>query len=874
MHRAPGCVLRRTIPAALLVPAGLFAVVLSAAAAAPASNFGVGGFRVDSAWHRTVPAGANIPVTVSARHAELPAELEVVVGGHPRYRARRTVTLADRGESIDIEIRTVALSGDYLRPGRYPITLAVSGADAPPVTIGEVTVTGPGAGTPELTARIAAHKAYLESNRRGVPRSTGGTSPPSIEEEPGSAAVMVPDPFEPIVREGRAITVTGHRIVLADSGLPASIHAAGQVVSPSETRWLAGGDPGAVSASRLHFERDRPDRVAWTAESDIAGMRIRTEGSLEFDGFLHYRVTLSPDEPTSTLVPLALRIPVAAEHARYLSRLGGGTVPPRKHEPDWSLAQEYDASETRAGCESLPFAFQHIVSGDTAGLLFAVESDRDWRIADRARNFRVCRGTETAAFEAYFIDHLASAERSITLEFALQPLPVKPLPGPERMSEFNPAQFPDAGLIYRRGLRGRASAASSLRHVDLPARPGLSAWEAAVSEGLRTLVVHQEWTELQGYPGSTEPERLAALRRLVDDAHRSGLKVLVYVGLELSEAAPEWPALVDRIATLPLRFGRSRGSVRSVRPSGGSPEYARFLVRHLRLLRQRTGIDGVFLDLVPEPQVSMNEAAGMGYRTADGGFRGTLPAFGNRRLLKAIYGLFHERPDEPGVVACHAGGPQRPGHAFCDYMLAGETEMAESRRRPERMLGDLMEPIHFRIIYSPTLRGVPVIWLSKPRRGGFSMEANAAVTLLHDVPQRTQWPHFIPADAPTSILNPPDDVYRQWRVWQSGAIARFGEGRRYPYWSNAAYIDGVPPEVHVTFRVEERLARITAIVSNLKAVPTLFDLRVDAAALGIDVPLVEVRDLLGDDPPVLHDGAVRLAIPAESFRVIALAYGD
>jgi len=871
--RAAGRARQNVVTNVLLCWIGLVVAGSSAVAASP-PELQVAGFRVDSTWHRTLPAGANIPVNVSTLSAELPAVLEVAIAGHPQFSERRTIRAADRGRPIALEIRTVGISGDYLRPGRYPVLLTVIGTQRKPLTVGEVTVAAAVTGTSGLAAKIAAHRVYLESNRRGMVGNAGEVANGSTYKEPAITTRTVPDPFEPIVRTGRMLTVTGRRIVLSEGGLPAAIHAAGQVVSPSETRWWTESERGAVPTSPLRFTRDTPERVAWTADSDIAGMRLRIEGSLEFDGFLHYRVTVSPHEQTGMLSPLGLRIPLAVEPAGYLGWLGGGAVPPRKQEPDWSLAQAYDARETRPGCEILPFAFQYIVSGETAGLLFAVESDRDWRIDDRDSNFRVCREPDTAEFGVHFVDHRTAAGRSITFEFALQPLPVKPLPGARRMNEFNPAQFPDAGLMYRRGLRGRGSANRSLRHADDAASPaGPSAWEAAVSEGLRTLVVHQGWTELQGYPGSHEPERLAALRRLVDDAHESGLKVLVYVGLELSEAAPEWPALAHRIATLPLRFGRSRGAVRSVRPSGGSTEYARFLVTRLRSLRERTGIDGVFLDLVAEPQVSMNEAGGMGYRTADGEYRGTLPAFGNRQLLKAVYTLFHEMPDEPGIVACHANGPHRPGHGFCDYLLAGETEIAESRRRPERRIDDVMELTRFRTVYSPMLRGVPLVWLSKPQRGGFSMEANAAVTLLHDVPQRAQWPHFIPADAMSSILNSPDAVYRQWRVWRSGAIARFGKGHRYPYWSNSPYIGSVPADVRVTFRVEE-FASITAIVSNLGDTPASFDLLIDAAALGIDVPLAQVRDLLGGDAPAIRGGAVTLTIAGGSFRVIALDYRD
>ena len=803
------------------------------------------------------------------------------IAGWPRFSGVPSRSRLSGTPKLVYAIPTVANSGDYLDPGRYGVEVQFRKGDPQSWrSVGTVRILAASSleQRPERQL-LAAQLNYLRDDA-----ASSGRAPilpllrsSRVDADSTGDGAHPPAPFEPVRYEDGWLHVVNRSVRLdRASGYPARIESNGHAISDRGSGWRRmSGAVALEPASSYRRKRSGPKRAVWQATSEYPDLTIRTELELEYDGFLRFRSTLLPGEDGANIDSLAFVQPLLPEHTKFLSRLGVGTARVDKSSPSWSVADEYDVLEVSAGCRELPFSFQYTISGERLGLLFAVETNERWVADDSNGAFRICRHADRASFEIVFIDSPLDLKEPLSYEFALQILPVRPLPTAARMAQFNTAQFPDPGSLYRRRFHERGSLRETLGGIQGGKAADRSAYSAAVDAGLSTLVVHQGWTEIQGYPGTRDKRRLQQLERFVDDAHGRGLRVLLYVGRELSEAAPEWQQ-ADSIAALPLRFGRSRGNVRAVRPAGAEAAWTEMLIRRIRTLRDTVGIDGVFLDLVAEPDVSMNRRAGLGYESADGALHGALPLFGNRLLMRRIYEIFHPEAgasgdDTRGIVACHANGPHRPAHAFCDYVLAGEAELAEARRHPDRARARLADPTGFRVVYSPRLRGVPVVWLSKPARGGFDMNANAALTLLHDVPQRVQWPHFIERQARVSMLNDPDDVHRHWRLWANHPVADFHASTWYPYWSNSGYVKGLPPGTFTSFRLQPN-GTVLAVISNLTERSQSVSVHYDLHALGFDGRLSAATDLLDNVNVGLAGGRVTLDVASMSFRLLELEF--
>jgi len=687
----------------------------------------------------------------------------------------------------------------------------------------------------------------------------------------------VPPPFLPIRLENGSYSILGRLIdVDATTGFPGRIEAFGRAISQGPSGWRRGDASGNAIAATSSIEPGAwgARSASWTATSAYPDLRIRTKATLEFDGFIRFRAVVSPLADVATVHSLAFSQQLSSSVAKRYTRLGTGTSGRGKSSPDWTPSAVFSSGPVEPGCRQLPFSFQYTINDAEVGLLVAVESIRTWLPGPESAAVRICRTETEVRLELPVIAGPTRLSEPTVFEFAIQVLPVKPLPDRKRVSDFNVAQFPDADLLFRRRLHQPGSLAGSLAS---PAESmNESALKAAADAGLKTLVVHQGWNEIQGYPGTRDPERLEMLGRVVEEARRRGLKVLIYVGRELSQAAPEWPRAHTMVA-VPLRAGRSRGPVRAYRPGGGESAWAELLVSRISALRDATGVDGLFLDLVADTDASANDEAGLGFVDAGGTVHADRKLFANRSLMMRLYEIFHppgsvgDSLEGAGVIACHTEGPIEPGHGFCDVLMAGETEIAEARRDRQAALQRLRQLEAFRSTYAPGLRGAPVIWLSKPVRGGLSIDANGALTLLHGIPQRVQWPHFILRTQELSMLNPATDLPRHWAAWRSGIVADGDSANWYPYWRNADYVSELPPRVYASFRLLEA-GRVVAVVSNLGEGDQRISLRLDLSDLGTNGTPITVSDPLNEGDVELSSNDIRLDVAALSFRLLELQY--
>ncbi len=164
--------------------------------------------------------------------------------------------------------------------------------------------------------------------------------------------------------------------------------------------------------------------------------------------------------------------------------------------------------------------------GDEArGLSWLCESEQDWAPDDPARVIQVVPGNEQVMLRI----------RIIGKTTALRPRAAAPLhvclpghaaeaDGKRRLGACALAGCPWYGYDY-----------DLLKNRELLGKPGLDCLKEL---GVRTLIT-TNWTPALAYPWPLE--RAADFKALVKACHAHGIRVIPYLGYQISEKAPEFP---------------------------------------------------------------------------------------------------------------------------------------------------------------------------------------------------------------------------------------------------------------------------------------------------------------------------------------------
>ncbi|MBM4050513.1 MAG: hypothetical protein FJ279_35915, partial [Planctomycetes bacterium] len=184
--------------------------------------------------------------------------------------------------------------------------------------------------------------------------------------------------------------------------------------------------------------------------------------------------------------------------------------------------------------------------------------------------------------------------------------------------------------------------------------PPRTALDRAKERGVKTLVFHEHWTDIQNY---TETTHEADLKRLVAACHERGIRLLLYFGYEMSNIAPEWPWYARECLTrspdapLPTKGGYHRQPEQYAFIVCYNSPWQDFLADGIQRVMDKYGVDGVYLDGTIEPWGCVNHRHGCGYQRPDGTWAPTYPIFAVRNLMKRLYAICSAKPG--GMVNPH-----------------------------------------------------------------------------------------------------------------------------------------------------------------------------------------------------------------------------
>ncbi|MGW8888755.1 glycoside hydrolase domain-containing protein [Streptomyces sp. NPDC055749] len=469
-------------------------------------------------------------------------------------------------------------------PGVYEGEIAVRARGAAErvlplrITVGPESVADHGAGEPARLARLR----WLDS--------TLGQDDEVVE------------PFTPVKTAGRRLDILGRSVELGDDGLPHRLISSftPQVTGTEGPERDLLAAPVSLTVGRpldqgpLELDQPGPARVRWSTTATGPGVRLRTEGELEADGFLVVRATLEATAALDTEV--RLEVPLHTGVARYAMGLGlPGQECPDSFDWSWDTpVRNQDALWLGA---------------PSAGLQLSL---RDEHYA-RPLNTNYYREKPLVTPCSWAGD----GEGGVRLRTADGVRTVTAFSGPLRLA---------AGESRRFELRLLLTPFKPLRPADQLTDRYYHAYAspAEVAEyGANVVNLHHATPP---NPYINDPLLAAdVLRGYTQDAHRLGIRVKVYDTVrELTRHTPELPALAslgdevlapgpggghawlrEHLGTdyVPGWVASDVGDVAVV--TSGDSRWHNSYVCGIDRLRHRVGVDGLYLDDVAYDRTTM-----------------------------------------------------------------------------------------------------------------------------------------------------------------------------------------------------------------------------------------------------------------------------
>lgn len=652
--------------------------------------------------------------------------------------------------------------------------------------------------------------------------------------DPGVPAAWTPLACDSQTDGAVAVSCTGRTYRFAPGSLLESVTAAGSRLlhAPVRLTGVAGGRDVRFAAETIDEAASAPDEVVLEQRLTAANLDLRVQAHVEFDGMIRFDVEVAAADAVD-LDSLSIEIPVRAEHAGYLYHFPGA----------WGTARNAGAlpdSAVRMGFR--PYVW---LGDEDRGLAWFGESDRDWHVAPGTPATEIVRDGDRVVLTL----HLVSAPLRLAPE-SQRPRAWDTAP------ELANAVIRDAAVTGERGERYqplryafglqatpvRTNEQTAWDYRCLHVRPAPPAFtegmtlapaflDRCVQAGVRTLVLHQFWTDIEAHTIPSDRDRLL---EWVAACHERGLGILLYYGFLISTAAPEWQDFGAGCLTTPAYgyplFRDPPQPDQSAWVVCLNSAWQDFVADAIAGAMDEFGIDGVYLDGTEFPAGCINTLHGCGSTRPDGSIAKSYPIFGVRSAMRRIHAAVTSRKPEGQVNVHNSTCMVMPTLGFGTSYWDGE--QFQDVRGIDNAATQL--PLDaFRAEFMGRQWGVPAEFLCYGQ--GFTFEQAWAVTLIHDVPVR-----------PMSQVGL-EDLEVASRIWRIMDDFGRGEAEFVPYWSNVEYVRADSAGIHVSL-YRHPANGVLAVVSNLSRERTAFALAVSWELLGLDPAAVSIVDGLERSP--------------------------
>ncbi|MDD5603828.1 MAG: DUF6067 family protein [Eubacteriales bacterium] len=285
-------------------------------------------------------------------------------------------------------------------------------------------------------------------------------------------------------------------------------------------------------------------------------------------------------------------------------------------------------------------------------------------------------------------------------------------------------------------------------------------------KGVNILTLHEKWIDIEGY-WKASPLRAEQTLKIVEEAHKRGIKVMAYFCSSISTLRPESEDYIERNAHIDgngnyVISHYRQPPQRTIRVCGNGREVYRDLTDGMQEAADRFGFDGVYMDSADIPWECTNAKHGCGYEDQFGLRRPTYPISALREEFMEIYERFSAQGK---IVHLHSYSAFIPAvHAFCDMYWNGE------QLHFSKMYGELTNtPLEF--IKTECLGrniGVPCQFLAYEMGDKWNFEMALSLTAVHGIYPR-----------PNDVNHPLDVMSQVWRVLHEFDVAH---SEWLPYW--------------------------------------------------------------------------------------------
>ena len=639
----------------------------------------------------------------------------------------------------------------------------------------------------------------------------------------------VPRPWTPVrvervenverVEGGERVEVTERTYSFASNALPVSVVAAGEELLAAPMRVVVADNDGREAewtkgGSWLVEKDEESATLACWQESDLA--IVDASVRCEFDGMMRVALSVYPGK-TQSLRPYSrvwIEIPLKTAHARLFAnfpRVWGGAD---------NIGGVHDAVKW-------PFKPYVWLGDERRGLCWFCESDEKFLPAEPKRVIEVLPEGETTVLRIRLADRTPMGMPPAWV-FGLQATPVKPFD----------RSWNENHVLEQMRAKGddgkREHVWKTLLRPDAVERfiPEL---DKAVAAGVKTVQFHEDWIRIQNCPIPSP-----SFKDVVKACHDRGLKVLVYLGYELSALDPLFVKYHDTAISRD-----HEGVVRGWwyrQPGQRDPTvcyasgFAEEWLARAKKAYVELGIDGYYLDGTICAEGCYNPKHGCGWTDADGVRHVTYPFFAYRRMMRALYEFVDGRG---GVVNAHQSGYVCPATlGFCHAYWDGE-HIAMGKDDPKAQL----DTKAFRAEFMGRNHGVPCELIVYPKKdGSFTYGNGTAISLLHDVLPRP---------------NGCDDLAEMAPVWKVLDAFRWTEADWMPYWENPI---AVSPE-GVKASVYRKGDRNLIVVSNLTGAES-------EATVTLPSGATAATDARKGTSLAVQGGKVTLTLPSFAFALV------
>lgn len=476
----------------------------------------------------------------------------------------------------------------------------------------------------------------------------------------------VPNPWTAVrvEKNGKQVNIWGREYLFSQGPFPSMMSSAGKPVLAGAIQLILDEGDQNITWQTVNVEKLSASEVILRATGHSPGLDWRAKVEIAYDGLIWFTLTARSTQGSVAIRGLSLKIPMLRDITRLYSHQLVSTA---AFGTGWrryfagNPGGLWNAGVTPAEGWNGEFTPQLWLGNYQRGLAFLAESPRHWSVGlDQKIMHIILSKNHFSGMRIDFVREPRKISKVWKIQFGLMANPVHP---PEH--NLNAARIMDTG------------GGTLVEHIRdyAPKNFGASRLNGMAKDGVKVVLLWNNWSNLWGFPGISDPRYEVFLHRFVEYAHRLHMKVIVYLGalLQLPSNLPDFNR-VSKQFLLSKRDLRRNPFIRGVVNYRviPTPAFDSWYEGKLTEFVKTYHVDGVYLDTFASPDIPLEK-------------RDVVYAWRNwRDFYERIYRVFHGGVMNNGIVLFHDSEPNIfMFDGFADARWSGEMQYYAQAARGE-----------------------------------------------------------------------------------------------------------------------------------------------------------------------------------------------